>query len=239
MDAEEIWRAKPDEELIEASQRLSEFTLQGEGIIRAELRRRGLPDPPSPVDYCWKCGRAVYAGAEGDACVSCGEPYPEAVRARLGDSDASLEPAVVYRSRFAHEIELVARQLEDAGIVAAQGVSTTAAGDVALRTLDAAALPRDTLFRSHYTVTVAEADAARAREIIEGLPVSHDDDGQRAEAEEPRLLEEPEGPAGAGGFEQPEEPGLPEELEGPGLAGDSGQAEDQEPPDSTDPDPSA
>jgi hypothetical protein len=44
MDAERIWREKSDEELVEAGGRLSEFTAEGERIIRAELHRRGLPD---------------------------------------------------------------------------------------------------------------------------------------------------------------------------------------------------
>lgn len=50
MDPEQIWREKSDEDLIEAGGHLSEFTSEGERIIRGELRRRGLPDPPTPVD---------------------------------------------------------------------------------------------------------------------------------------------------------------------------------------------
>ncbi len=75
MSAEDIWRQKPDEALVEAGRRLSEFTAEGEQIIRAELRRRGLPDPPPPVDYCWKCGRGIYEDGPGDACAYCGEPF--------------------------------------------------------------------------------------------------------------------------------------------------------------------
>jgi hypothetical protein len=40
MDPEQIWREKSDEDLIEACERLSEFTSEGERIIRAELARR-------------------------------------------------------------------------------------------------------------------------------------------------------------------------------------------------------
>ena len=44
MTAEEIWRRKPDAELIAASQRLEEYTEEGQRVIRAELERRGSPD---------------------------------------------------------------------------------------------------------------------------------------------------------------------------------------------------
>jgi hypothetical protein len=59
-DAEAHWRGKRDEELAEAASQLSDYTEEGERIIRAELRRRGMAEPPptarslgdgsSPVD---------------------------------------------------------------------------------------------------------------------------------------------------------------------------------------------
>jgi hypothetical protein len=173
MDPEQIWRDKPDEDLVEAGERLFEFTAEGERIIRAELRRRGLPDPPAPVDYCWKCGRGIYAAGSADACDNCGEPFAEAVRVRLAETDEPLITEVVYRSRFAHEIELVTAQLDEAGIVTSRGASRFGAnlGDVGLRYLEIPALEL-----SEYTVVVAASDATRAREIIDGLPVSHRDD---------------------------------------------------------------
>ena len=171
MDAEQIWREKSDDDLIEAGGRLSEFTSEGERIIRAELRRRGLPDPPAPVDYCWKCGRGIYADGPDDACENCGEPFTQAVRPRLAGTDEPLTTEVVYRSRFAHEVELVSAQLEEAGIVAARGAASIFGAEVRLRYLENPALDH-----SEYTVAVAAADASRAREIIEGLPVSHGDD---------------------------------------------------------------
>jgi hypothetical protein len=176
MDPEQIWREKSDEDLVEAGERLSEFTSEGERIIRAELRRRGLADPPTPVDYCWKCRRGIYADGPDDACGNCGEPLVQAVRARLAETDEPLTTEVVYRSRFAHEVELVTAQLEEAGIVAAQGASSFGA-DVRLRYLGIPALNV-----SEYTVAVAAADASRAREIIEGLPVSHGDDEETSPA---------------------------------------------------------
>jgi hypothetical protein len=170
MDAEQIWREKSDEDLVEAGRRLFEFTAEGEQIIRAELRRRQLPDPPAPVDYCWKCGRGIYADGPDDACANCGEPLAPTVRARLGQTDEPLLTEVVYRSRFAHEVELVTAQLEEAGIVVARG-ATGFGGNIPLRYLEIPALEL-----SAYTVVVAASDAARAREIIETLPVSHGDD---------------------------------------------------------------
>jgi hypothetical protein len=167
MDAEEIWREKSDEDLVEAGERLSEFTADGERIIRAELRRRGLPQPPAPLKYCWKCGRGIYAGGSADACANCGEPFPEAVRGTQGETDEGLITEVVYRSRFAHEIELVIGHLEEAGIVTERRSSGFGAG-LPLRYLELAALDL-----SEYTVVVAASDATRARDIIEGLPVSH------------------------------------------------------------------
>jgi hypothetical protein len=182
MDAEQIWREKSDEDLAEAGERLSDFTSEGERIIRAELHRRGLPDPPAPLEYCWKCGRGIYADGPDDACGNCGEPLSQAVREKLAKADEPLISEVVYRSRFAHEIELVTAQLEEAGIVAAQGGSRFDT-DVRLRYLG---IP--VLNASEYTVAVAVADASRAREIIEGLPVSH---GDHEETPPPSSFDEP------------------------------------------------
>jgi len=48
-NAEAIWAAKSDAELLEASGELFEFTEAGEHVVRAELRRRGLPEPDPPI----------------------------------------------------------------------------------------------------------------------------------------------------------------------------------------------
>lgn len=45
-EAEQIWRTKPDEELLNAGAHLNEFTDEGERVIRAELEARGLSQPP-------------------------------------------------------------------------------------------------------------------------------------------------------------------------------------------------
>lgn len=44
-DAERIWREKSDDDLLEAAAQLDEFTDEGQRIIRAELKRRGMEDP--------------------------------------------------------------------------------------------------------------------------------------------------------------------------------------------------
>jgi hypothetical protein len=44
-EAERIWSEKSEVELIEAAADLDQFTAEGQRIIRAELKRRGLEDP--------------------------------------------------------------------------------------------------------------------------------------------------------------------------------------------------
>jgi hypothetical protein len=52
-DAEALWRSKTDEEVADAARQLSDYTEEGERIIRGELRRRGMAEPPPterPID---------------------------------------------------------------------------------------------------------------------------------------------------------------------------------------------
>lgn len=44
-DVEQIWRDKTDGEVAEAASSLSEYTEEAARVIRAELQRRGLPEP--------------------------------------------------------------------------------------------------------------------------------------------------------------------------------------------------
>jgi hypothetical protein len=44
-DLEGIWREKSDDDLIEAAASLGDYTAEGQQVIRAELKRRGLEDP--------------------------------------------------------------------------------------------------------------------------------------------------------------------------------------------------
>lgn len=42
---EQIWRDKTDDEVAEAASNLSQYTEEAARVIRAELQRRGLPEP--------------------------------------------------------------------------------------------------------------------------------------------------------------------------------------------------
>ena len=44
-EIEQAWRAKTDDELLEAAGTLGEYTPEGQDVIRAELTRRGFEDP--------------------------------------------------------------------------------------------------------------------------------------------------------------------------------------------------
>ncbi len=66
-EGERIWSEKSDEDLLEAAGDLDQFTADGQRIIRAELKRRGLEDPveqlasdepgsgPAPEVECLRC----------------------------------------------------------------------------------------------------------------------------------------------------------------------------------------
>jgi hypothetical protein len=88
-DPQAIWRAKTDDELLDAAEDLSEYTEEGERIIRAELRRRGLPLPDRPIGVCGRCGRSIPRNASNDECGQCGEPYPPDILRALGAAAAT------------------------------------------------------------------------------------------------------------------------------------------------------
>ena len=46
MNSEAIWRRKTDEEVAATGAVLAEYSEHGEAVIRAEMRRRGIPEPP-------------------------------------------------------------------------------------------------------------------------------------------------------------------------------------------------
>jgi hypothetical protein len=77
-EAERIWSEKSDEDLLDAAGDLDQFTADGQRIIRAELKRRGLEDPveQSASD---EPGRGAAPEVE---CLRCNVPL------RLLDSDA-------------------------------------------------------------------------------------------------------------------------------------------------------
>ena len=71
-DAVELWRSKSDADLLAAAQRLSDYSDAVGHIIRVELDRRGLPEPPLPMVTCGRCGRQVYLTASQRHCAYCG-----------------------------------------------------------------------------------------------------------------------------------------------------------------------
>jgi hypothetical protein len=93
-DAEAIWAAKTDDELLEAAGELSEYTEEGERIIRAELKRRGLPQPDPAIGECARCGRSIARNQVHDECSQCGEPFPPEILRVLGahTREAALVP---------------------------------------------------------------------------------------------------------------------------------------------------
>jgi len=97
-DADDIWAAKSDEELLQAASELGEFTEEGERIIRAELRRRGLPPPDPAVGRCSRCGKAIFRTDHRDACTQCGEPFPSEITQTLRDDRAAVALVSVLRT---------------------------------------------------------------------------------------------------------------------------------------------
>jgi hypothetical protein len=79
-DMENIWGEKSDEDLLEAAAQLSDFTDEGQRVIRAELRRRGMEDP---VEQAGESAREVAAsepeegGPEKAEADQPGEALPE------------------------------------------------------------------------------------------------------------------------------------------------------------------
>lgn len=74
-DAERIWGDKGDDELIEAAAELAQFTEEGQRIIRAELKRRGLEDPIDQAGGEAVAGEPAAMAADSEAedpeCLRC------------------------------------------------------------------------------------------------------------------------------------------------------------------------
>ena len=70
-DSPAVWRLRSDADLLAAAQRLSAYTEKVGHIIRVELGRRGLPEPPLSIATCGRCGRRVYLTASQRHCAYC------------------------------------------------------------------------------------------------------------------------------------------------------------------------
>lgn len=179
-DAEAIWAAKSDDELVEASGELFEYTEEGERIIRAELRRRGLPEPGPPIGTCVRCGRSIASNHPGDRCAQCEEPFPPEILQKLRASPP--EPVLVRVLRT-----------EDPGLIP---LAKSMLDEEAIEHLTRGEDPQDP-FRGQLGAHasgpvefwVREEDADRARALLDGLsapPASPDADPGADELAEPR-----------------------------------------------------
>ena len=174
-EAETIWAEKSDDELIEASDELFNFTEEGERIIRAEIRRRGLPEPDPPIGKCSRCGRSIAFNHPGDRCSECEEPFPPEILRMLGADTP--EPALVsiLRTEDPGLVPLVKSMLDE------EGIQHLVRGE----TLQD---PFDGLARAPIDFLVREDDAARARGLLAGLtslPAQPDVDPDGDRGEEP------------------------------------------------------
>jgi Putative prokaryotic signal transducing protein len=122
-----VWQSKSDEEVVAAANALSDYTEEGEQIIRDELRRRRLPEPPPGIGRCPGCGRTLHANDPADECAQCGEPYPPEILAKMatpassagdqaasGDSDDDLVVVATFPALI--DASLARSALDAAGI---------------------------------------------------------------------------------------------------------------------------
>jgi hypothetical protein len=82
--------------------------------------------------------------------------------------DESGSPEFVYRSTYLHEVDLVAEQFEHAGIAFYRSEET-----MGVRRAMPIAAPAACLPWSWFLVVVPAPHAARARALVDSLPVSH------------------------------------------------------------------
>jgi Lipocalin-like domain/Putative prokaryotic signal transducing protein len=157
-DAEAIWAAKSDDELLKASRELFEYTEAGERTIRAELKRRGLPEPDPPIGKCARCGRSIAANHPGDACSECEEPFPPQILRALKDATAESALVPVFRTEDPGLMPLATSTLDAAGIEHAEpggGLQDPFGGG------SYGAGPNE--------IWVREDDEERARALLDGL----------------------------------------------------------------------
>lgn len=87
-----LWRSKTDEEVLEAALVLEEYTEEAEGIIRAELRRRGLQEPEPAIGHCQRCARSIHRNDKSGECSQCGEPYPATILSAIAAQPSADSP---------------------------------------------------------------------------------------------------------------------------------------------------
>ena len=114
-DAEAIWAAKTDDELLEAVAELSDTQQKANASFGLNCGG-GLPQPDPPIGQCPRCVRSISPNYLGDDCPQCGEPFPpELLRVlRAKTPEAALVP--VLRTGDPGLILLAKSLLEDEGI---------------------------------------------------------------------------------------------------------------------------
>jgi hypothetical protein len=120
MNDDPFWRSQSDEQLLEAANALSDYTEDGEKIIRTELRRRGLAQPPEPIGRCATCGRSLHANDRDGVCAQCGTPFPPDILARTPPDAEQGHGELIRLARFEDVADASATRtmLEAAGISA-------------------------------------------------------------------------------------------------------------------------
>jgi hypothetical protein len=80
-DAQRIWQEKSDDALIEAAAELGTYTAEGQAIIRAELKRRGLEDPVEQARFTASALGVDAPADEADEVDA--PPAPECLRCEV------------------------------------------------------------------------------------------------------------------------------------------------------------
>jgi hypothetical protein len=165
-DAGAIWAAKSDNELLEAANELFNYTEGGERVIRAELRRRGLPAPDPPIGACSRCGRSIPSNHPGDHCSECDEPFPPGVIRKLGTGTPEPEPTLVsvLRTEDPGLVPLAKSMLDQ------EGIEHLVRGED-LQDPFGACLGGGGYGRGPVEFWVREEDAERASTLLDGLTV--------------------------------------------------------------------
>ncbi|MBN2339581.1 MAG: DUF2007 domain-containing protein [Acidobacteria bacterium] len=167
-NAEGIWAGRSDVELLEAAERFSEYTEEGERGIRVELARRGLAQPEPPIGACSRCNRAIARGHSLDRCSRCGEPFPPDILHVLGapDGGAPVEPEVMLESVL---------RTADAGLIAVaksllegEGIEYLVRGDRLPDLFGAGRLGGFNILTGPAEFLVHPRDAERARALLDG-----------------------------------------------------------------------
>jgi hypothetical protein len=162
-DTEANWAAKTDDELLVASGELFDYTEESERVIRAELERRGLPQPDPPIGTCARCGRSIASNHPHDQCSECEEPFPPEILRALGAGAPDPALVVVLRTGDPGLIPLAKSMLEG------EGIEHFVRGEDLQDPFDGARVGGYSYLHGPAEFLVREDDAERARTLLDGL----------------------------------------------------------------------